>query len=63
MKYLSTRGGESEVSFTSVLLNGLAKDGGLYIPKSLPKFSSKHVKTSLAISSVAVVQTSIMYKK
>ena len=30
MKYLSTRGGESEVSFTSVLLNGLAKDGGLY---------------------------------
>ena len=38
MKYLSTRGGESEVSFTSVLLNGLAKDGGLYIPKSLPKF-------------------------
>ena len=44
MKYLSTRGGESEVSFTSVLLNGLAKDGGLYIPKSLPKFSSEDLK-------------------
>lgn len=44
MKYLSTRGGESEVSFTSVLLNGLAKDGGLYIPKSLPKFTSDDLK-------------------
>ena len=44
MKYLSTRGGESEVSFTSVLLNGLAKDGGLYIPKSLPKFTSEDLK-------------------
>ena len=44
MKYLSTRGGESEVSFTSVLLNGLAKDGGLYVPKSFPKFSFKDLK-------------------
>ena len=44
MKYLSTRGGESEVSFTSVLLNGLAKDGGLYVPKSFPKFFSEDLK-------------------
>lgn len=44
MKYLSTRGGEDDVSFTSVLLNGLAKDGGLYVPKSFPKFSFKDLK-------------------
>ncbi len=44
MKYLSTRGGENEVSFTSVLLNGLAKDGGLYVPKSFPKFSTEDLK-------------------
>ena len=44
MKYVSTRGGEDEVSFTSVLLNGLAKDGGLYVPKTFPKFSIKDLK-------------------
>ena len=44
MKYVSTRGGEDEVSFTSVLLNGLAKDGGLYVPKTFPKFSTKDLK-------------------
>ena len=44
MKYLSTRGGESEVSFTSVLINALAKDGGLYVPKSFPKFSTEKLK-------------------
>ncbi len=34
--YLSTRGGASRKSFTDVLLEGLAPDGGLYIPTSFP---------------------------
>ena len=50
MKYLSTRGGESKVSFSSVLLNGLAKDGGLYVPKSFPKFSAEDLKQLSHIS-------------
>lgn len=38
MNYSSTRGQEKNVSFENVLLNGLAKDGGLYVPDFIPKF-------------------------
>ncbi|KAJ2377892.1 threonine synthase, partial [Coemansia sp. RSA 2607] len=36
MKYRSTRGQVSGQSFESVVLEGLASDGGLYIPEQLP---------------------------
>jgi len=36
MKYISTRGHMPEKSFTEVLITGLAPDGGLVIPKSIP---------------------------
>ena len=36
MRYLSTRGEASTLSFTDVLLAGLARDGGLYVPESYP---------------------------
>ena len=39
MLYLSTRGGEKNVSFSSAVLNGLANDGGLYVPENFPFFS------------------------
>ena len=39
MKYISTRGGGSEQSFEQVLLQGMAPDGGLYVPVQLPKYS------------------------
>lgn len=39
MKYISTRGKSPELSFCEVLLGGLAPDGGLYLPKSYPKFT------------------------
>ena len=35
--YISTRGGVPPQSFTDVLLQGLAPDGGLYIPEEYPK--------------------------
>jgi threonine synthase len=35
-RYLSTRGGVSEVGFDRVLLEGLAPDGGLYLPEAWP---------------------------
>ena len=44
MIYSSTRGGEKNVDFTSVLLNGLAKDGGLYVPDYFPNFSRKQLE-------------------
>ncbi len=39
MKYVSTRGEAPELGFSDVLLAGLARDGGLYIPEKWPKLS------------------------
>ena len=36
MKYISTRGQTEPLDFTGALLTGLAPDGGLYIPESVP---------------------------
>ncbi len=40
MKYCSTRGGVSGLSFVDSLLTGLAPDGGLLVPEQLPDVSS-----------------------
>ncbi|MED5621734.1 threonine synthase [Ideonella sp. BN130291] len=37
MKYLSTRGDATERGFSEILLEGLAPDGGLYLPTHYPK--------------------------
>ena len=37
MKYLSTRGDKTERHFCDILLEGLAPDGGLYLPTSYPQ--------------------------
>jgi len=37
MKYLSTRGGMAPQSFCDILLEGLAPDGGLAVPESVPQ--------------------------
>lgn len=37
MRYFSTRGGVSAVSFSEAVLDGLAPDGGLYLPESWPR--------------------------
>ncbi len=37
MKYLSTRGDGTPRGFSEILLEGLAPDGGLYLPASYPK--------------------------
>lgn len=39
MKYISTRGQSPAVSFSEILLGGLAPDGGLYLPESYPHFT------------------------
>jgi threonine synthase len=36
MKYVSTRGTAPVLGFADVLLEGLARDGGLYVPESIP---------------------------
>ena len=37
MKYISTRGDATERSFSEILLEGLAPDGGLYLPTHYPR--------------------------
>ena len=37
MKYISTRGDTTERDFSEILLEGLAPDGGLYLPTHYPK--------------------------
>lgn len=43
MKYISTRGKAPASSFEQVLLTGLAPDGGLYVPETLPTFSKEEI--------------------
>ena len=40
MKYISTRGNAPVLTFEEAMLTGLARDGGLYVPESIPKMSS-----------------------
>jgi len=39
LKYISTRGDQTERGFSDILLEGLAPDGGLYLPLQYPKVS------------------------
>jgi len=45
MKYISTRGGISPVSFQEAVMMGLATDGGLLLPEVLPKIDPKTVNS------------------
>ncbi len=40
MRYISTRGDQNERSFSEILLEGLAPDGGLYLPTAYPRIDS-----------------------
>ncbi|MEO0436575.1 MAG: threonine synthase [Pseudomonadota bacterium] len=50
MRYLSTRGRAPVLSFEDVLLTGLASDGGLYVPESLPSFTPAELDSMAAMS-------------
>ena len=43
MKYISTRNSSKTFEFKDVFIKGLADDGGLFIPKSLIKFSKSDI--------------------
>ena len=50
MKYISTRGIAPELDFDDVLITGLARDGGLYLPKEWPKFSKNELESMRGLS-------------
>lgn len=39
MRYISTRGNAPALSFEEAMLSGLARDGGLYVPETIPQLS------------------------
>lgn len=45
MKYISTRGQAPVLGFEEVLLTGLATDGGLYVPETLPHYSLEEIRS------------------
>ena len=47
MKYVSTRGEAKSVSFNEALIEGLARDGGLYVPESWPQISHAEIASFL----------------
>jgi threonine synthase len=49
MKYISTRGQAPALDFEQVLLTGLASDGGLYVPETLPTFSAADIEAMAAM--------------
>ena len=44
MRYQSTRGEAPELGFEDVLLTGLARDGGLYVPANWPQLSASALR-------------------
>ena len=45
MRYISTRGESPALAFEDVLLTGLAPDGGLYVPETLPRMDAERMRT------------------
>ncbi|MYL22223.1 threonine synthase [Vreelandella massiliensis] len=50
MRYISTRGQAPALSFEEVVLTGMASDGGLYVPETLPAFSHAELADMAGLS-------------
>lgn len=50
MDYISTRGQDGPLSYEQALLNGLARDGGLYLPTSWPRFTLAEIQDMKSLS-------------
>ena len=50
MRYISTRGDASVLSFEEAMLTGLARDGGLYVPESIPTLSAGDIQALAGLS-------------
>ncbi len=45
MKYISTRGGMEPAPYSAILLEGLATDGGLVVPETLPRVTADEIES------------------
>jgi threonine synthase len=60
MRYVSTRSKAPALGFEETLLEGLARDGGLYVPEEWPVFSNEQI-AALAGASYQELAVEIMY--
>ena len=52
MRFVSTRGRAPELDFAGALLEGLARDGGLYVPDTLPKLPAELPSSYVDVAAV-----------
>jgi len=52
VKFVSTRGRAPELDFAGALLEGLARDGGLYVPDALPKLPGELPSSYVDVAAV-----------
>ncbi|RCV89111.1 threonine synthase [Billgrantia montanilacus] len=50
MRYISTRGQAPALSFEEVVLTGMAGDGGLYVPETVPQLSPEALEAMAGLS-------------
>ncbi|SOC53693.1 L-threonine synthase [Chromohalobacter canadensis] len=50
MRYISTRGRSPALSFEDVVLTGMASDGGLYVPETIPTLSTEDLEAMAGLS-------------
>ena len=50
MKYISTRGQAPALTFEEAMLSGLARDGGLYVPETIPQMSADEIAALSGLS-------------
>ncbi|MEO9339957.1 threonine synthase [Mesorhizobium sp. SB112] len=50
MQYISSRGEAPALGFSDAILAGLARDGGLYLPKEWPQFSAAEIRAMRGLS-------------
>ena len=58
MKYISTRGKAPVLNFEEAMLTGLARDGGLYVPETIPSFSDDEIQSMADLSYDCLLYTS-----
>ncbi|MDF3920475.1 threonine synthase [Salinicola salarius] len=50
MRYISTRGQAPALNFEEVVLTGMASDGGLYVPETIPQLSQEELASMAGLS-------------
>lgn len=61
MKFISTRGGNEKVNGARAIVQGLAKNGGLFVPETFPAVSAEELDSMLTMS-YAERASKIIYK-